>query len=415
MSVTHPGRGAPVREFNHHNDPGLRVDPFTAFDRFRDEPIFWTDELDGFWVLTRYADIRAVLRDADTFSSRHASIPPLGWPRPLVPVEIDPPDHGRYRALLVRCLSGPAGVAITDAIERACVRLLADLAPRGRCDLVTDFALPLRDALFAALFDVPDADTESCARWASDLLQDTDPDRRRLAVRDLGAYVARGIAQRAEGGHPGAGLLDALAGADVDGRRLSDEEAVDLAFFTAMASLDTVSNAIGFSFHHLAGHPELQQRLATDPGACAGAADELLRLHSMVCIARTATRDTEIAGVRVHAGQRVLLSLALADRDPHRYPDPHTADFDRPDRAAHLAYGSGVHRCAGARIATQALTTVLREWHAAIPDYAVVDGADLGTGGGALWSIESLPLTWPTPSADPERDRAKVHRQGGPL
>ncbi len=101
--------GAPVREFDHHSDPAIRVDPFTAFDRFRDERVFWTPELDGFWVLTRHADIRAVLRDTDAFSSRNTSIPAAGWPRPLMPVELDPPDHGPFRALLARCLNGRAG------------------------------------------------------------------------------------------------------------------------------------------------------------------------------------------------------------------------------------------------------------------------------------------------------------------
>lgn len=398
-SATHPDPGVPVRDFNHHQDPAVRIDPFTAFDRFRDEPVFWTPDLDGFWVLTRYADIRAVLRDTETFSSRHTSIPPAGWPRPLLPAELDPPDHGRYRTLLVRCLAGPAGVAITEAVGCACVRLVAELAPLGRCDLVSDFAQPLRNALFAALFDVPEGETESCARWASDLLQDVDPDRRGRAVQEFMAYVARGIAEHASGRYAGTGLLDALANADVDGRPLTHEETIDLAFFMGMASLDTVSNSVSFSFRHLAGHPELQRRLANEPDAAARAADELLRLHSGVCVARTASRDTEIAGARIRAGERVLLSLALADRDPHQYPDPQLADFDRANRAGHLAFGSGVHRCVGARIATQGLAVALREWHAAIQDYAVVDGVNLSTNGGALWSLDRLPLTWPVPSS----------------
>jgi cytochrome P450 len=415
MSTTQPDLGVPVRIFDHHHDPGLRTDPFTAFDRFRDEPVFWTPELDGFWVLTRHADIRAVLRDAQTFSSRQTSIPPAGWPRPLLPVELDPPTHGRFRALLVRCLAGPASTAISRAVERTGARLVADLAPVGRCDLVAEFAQPLRDALFAALFDVPESETEDCGRWAADLLQDTDPGRRGRAVREFGAYVGRAIAARTGAAHLGTGLLDALARADVDGRPMTGEEAVDMAFFVGMASLDTVSNAIGFSFAHLARHPELRRRLATDADCAANAADELLRLHSMVCVARTATRDTEIAGVRIRAGERILVSLALAGRDPYQYPDPATADFDRPNRAGHLAFGSGVHRCAGARIATQALTVVLREWHATIQDYAVVEGADLGTGGGALWSLDRLPLTWPVPPAPEQRpDRQQVHQQGGP-
>lgn len=395
MSTANPGLGVPVRNFNHHKDPALLVDPFTAFDRFRDEPIFWTTELDGFWVLTRYADIREVLRDGETFSSRHTLIPPIDWPRDRANRgQRASADWASYRRLLVHSVTGPAGAAVTSAIERACVRLVAGLAPLGRCDLVADFAQPLRDALFAALFDVPEAETERCARWASDLLQDVDPDRRVRAAQDFRAYVGQGITACASGQRTGTGLLHALATADVDGRPLRNDEAVDLAFKMGIGSVDTITNSIGFSFRYLATRPDLQQRLATESAAAPRAADELLRLHSVACVARVATRDVEIAGVRVRAGERILLSLALADRDPHQYPDPATADFDRPDRTGYLAFGSGSHRCVGARIATQALTAALREWHATIQDYTVADGAHPRTAGGAVWSLDTLPLTW---------------------
>lgn len=415
MNAADPDLAVPVRNFNHHKDPALRVDPFTAFDRFRDEPIFWTPELDGFWVLTRYADIRDVLRDGETFSSRHTLIPPIDWPK-------DRKNKGQrasaewasYRRLLVHSVTGPAGAAVASAVERACGRLVTELAPLGRCDLVADFAQPLRDALFAALFDVPEAETERCAQWAADLLQDVDPDRRVRAAQDFKAYVGRGIAACASGERTGTGLLHALATADIDGRRLREDEAADLAFKMGIGSVDTITNSIGFSFRYLATRPDLRQRVAAESAA---AADELLRLHSVACVARVATRDTEIAGTRVRAGERILLSLALADRDPHQYPEPATADLDRPDRTSHLAFGSGAHRCVGARIATQALTVALREWHEVIQDYALAEGVVPRTAGGAVWSLDTLPLTWPVPDI-PERQRHDLHQvqqQGGPL
>ena len=396
MTPTPSDLDAPVREFNHHSDPGVHVDPFTAFDRFRDERVFWTPELDGFWVLTRHADIRAVLRDTDAFSSRHTSIPAAGWPRPLMPVELDPPEHGAYRVLLARCLNGRAGVALAKAVEDACARLVEGLAPAGRCDLVLDFARPLQNALFAAIFDVPDEETQACARWAADLLQDARPDDRKRAVQEFMSYVERAIAECVDGTRrgEGTGLLEYLSRAEVDGRPLSRQESLDLAFLMGMASLDTLTNSVSFSFRYLAAHPEHQHRLAAEPGIAAGAAEELLRLHSVVSIARTAKRDTEVAGVRVRAGERVLLSLALAGRDPNHYADPAEADFDRANAASHVAFGFGAHRCLGARIATQGLTAALREWHAAIRDYSMPPGTELVTDGGAVCSLENLPLTW---------------------
>jgi cytochrome P450 len=398
MSPTPADLDAPVRTFDHHRDPAIFVDPLTAFDRFRDERVFWTPELEGFWVLTRYADIRAVLRDTESFSSRNTSIPAAGWPRPLMPVELDPPDHGRFRALLARCLNGQAGVAIARAIEDECTRLVGRIAPAGRCDLVLDFARPLQNALFAALFDVPDDETQACARWAADLLQDADPARRGAAVEDFMSYVERAIDECATGvrSGDGSGLLDLLASAEVDGVPLRREDALDLAFLMGMASLDTLTNSVSFSFRYLAEHPEHQQRLAAEPDVAGQAAEELLRLHSVVSVARTAKRDTEVAGVRIRAGERILLSLALAGRDPHHYPEPDIADFDRPNSATHVAFGFGAHRCLGARIATQGLTAALREWHGAIEDYSIPPGTELVMDGGAVCSLENLPLTWRT-------------------
>jgi len=161
-----------------------------------------------------------------------------------------------------------------------------------------------------------------------------------------------------------------------------------------MASIETLTSSISFTFRYLAEHPEHQRRLAAEPGVAAGAADELLRLHSIVSISRVVKRDTEVAGVQMRAGDRILLCLSLADRDPDQYPEPATADFDRANRTGHLAFGFGAHRCVGARIATVGLTAALRDWHAAIPEYSVPPGSVLVTGGGAACSLQSLPLTW---------------------
>ncbi len=391
-STTPADLGVPVRDFNHHSDPGMRTDPFAAFDRFRDERVFWTTELDGFWVLTRYEDIRAVLRDTETFSNQSTAIPPIDWTRRLIPVELDPPDHGKYRTLLTRYLNGRAGTAIGTAVEQESARLVARLAPAGRCDLVADFARPLQNALLTGLFGVSEDEGPDFARLAGDLVQDSEPARRGQAVRDILSFVEQMVTGASTGA--GDGLVDFLAGAEVDGRPLNRDETMTMAFLMVMASIETLTGSISFTFRYLAEHPEHQRRLAADPESAAAAADELLRLHSIVSISRVVKRDTEVAGVGMRAGDRILLSLSLAGRDPHQYPEPIDADFDRSNRASHLAFGYGVHRCVGARVATVGLTAALRDWHAAIPEYSVPQGSVLVTGGGAACSLQSLPLTW---------------------
>lgn len=385
----------PVRSLDHHNCPGVTSDPFAAYDRFRTDRIFWSPEYGGFWVLTRYTDIRAVLSDAQTFSNRAGSIPPAGWPRLLIPEELDPPDHGKYRTVVTRSLSGVAGQAITAATQRECAKLVAHLAAQGTCEFVTDFSRPIQNALFTALFTVPAEDATTCAQWVADLLQQRDPPRRLRAVGMIRDYLTRRIAERAaDPASTDGGLLDTLADARIDGRRLDDEELLDIAFFLVLASLDTLASTLNFSFYYLAQHPDTQRELATNPDRASKAAEEMLRLNSIVNIARTATRDTTLAEVPIKRGDRVLLCLSLAGRDPDTYSDPTTANFDRSTTPGHLAFGVGPHRCPGSRIATLSLTGALREWHRHIPTYTIPPGAEIRTGGGAACSLDALPLTW---------------------
>lgn len=397
MTSTPTDSAAPIRELDHHDCPGLTADPFAAFGRFRGDRIFWSPRHGGFWVLTHYDDIRTVLSDPRTFSNRTGSIPPAGWPRPLIPEELDPPDHGKYRALIARRLAGTTTAVITAAIERECVELTERLAPLGACDLVADYSRPLQRILFTTLFAVPHDDATTCAGWIADLLQNHNPARRQRAVRTLNGYLIARIAERAaqRAAPSDAGLLGQLADAQLDGQSLDDDEVLDIAFLMVMASLGTLANSLNFSFRYLAQHPDRQQLLATDPSTCARAAEELLRLHSVVNVARTATRDTTVAGIHIASGDRLLLCLSMAGRDPAIYPDPDTADFNRPTTPAHLAYGAGPHRCLGARIASHALTAALREWHHRIPAYTIPADAEIRTGGGAVCSVDALPLTWP--------------------
>lgn len=367
----------PVRSFDHH----VAGDPFEAFERHRDVPIFYSSAHGGFWVPTRFADIRAVLRDTGTFSSAQSAIPAVEWPRPLIPVELDAPDHTRYRALLHRFLSGPAGAAITARVGAACAGLATSLAPTGRCDVPADYSGPIQSALFAALFDLPAADLDQCARWAAGLSSAVPERVRRLALRDIREYLHGQVGS-------GVGLVGALERA-----ALSPTEIVDIAFVMVLASVFTLTNSIGFAFRHLAGDPAVRQRIAESPSVCADVVEELLRMYSVTNSVRVCVRDTTLAGVRIAAGDRVLLCLSLADRDPEVFESPGCVRTDR--RApGHLAYGAGPHRCLGARIASQAITAALVEWHARIPEYSLAEDAVITAGGGAVCSLDTVPLRW---------------------
>jgi cytochrome P450 len=343
-----------------------------------------------------------VLEDPDTFSSFLTGIPASGWPRRLIPVELDPPDHGRYRATIVRCLAGSTSRAITAAVQQECARLVEVIAPRHECDLVAEYTRPIQNAVFRALFDVQGAEVEACAQWIADVLQHGDVTRRSRAVQHLTDYVGRRAAElRTEepNRNDNPGMLYRLSRATVGGAPLPDDAIRDIGFVMAMASLDTLSNSLSFGFRFLAEHPQLQHRLAAELIAPAAVVDELLRLHSVVSTARVARRDTTLAGSRIRQGDRVLLCLSLADRDPDTYVDPLEANFDRKNAPGHLAFGAGSHRCLGSGIAIQAFVAAVREWHRRIPSYTMSsDAHEQTTSGGAVSSLSCLPLVWAGPT-----------------
>ena len=396
MTATSPS--PVVRMFDHHDCPGITTDPFDAFDRYRGRPIFWTPAHGGFWVPTRFDDVRAILRDPVAFSSKHSAIPPLGWPRPLIPVELDPTDHTKYRALLTRSLTGPIGDAITTAVQRECARLVDHFTPQGACEIVTDYAQPIQNVLFTTLFGIPGDHTDDWARWVADLPQHIEPARRRSALHAITGYLTEQLAERrANPTRCGPGLFDALAHAEPDGQPLSGDQMLDAAFLMVLGTVYTLTSTIAFSLRHLAQYRKEQDHIATHPELTGTVANELLRLYSVANSVRTATRDTSIANTSIAAGDRLLLCLSIADRDPATYPDPTTLRLNRPPNPGHLAFGYGPHRCLGARIATHALTAALREWHHRIPSYTIPDHVTIHTGGGMVSTLDALPLTWPTP------------------
>ncbi|WP_414018411.1 cytochrome P450 [Mycobacteroides abscessus] len=148
------------------------------------------------------------------------------------------------------------------------------------------------------------------------------------------------------------------------------------------------------SFYFLAKHPEYQRQLAADPSLTTQAVDELLRLHAVVSLARTATREVELCGMAIKPGEQVLLSLATANRDPQITPEPTTARFDLARRQPHLGFGAGPHRCLGAPIATQIMAYALDSFHSRIREYRIPVDAPVWYSAGAMCTLHTLPLIW---------------------
>ncbi|MEZ0071382.1 cytochrome P450 [Planotetraspora sp. GP83] len=384
----------------------LRYDPlggarpagatFAMFDELRARhPMFRSTFGEGFWVLSRYDLILEALQDPVTFSNAAVSVldpnPRYRW----IPEMLDQPEHTVWRRLL-RPLFSPAAVnAMSGKIRERCTAMVDDLAARGSCDFVTDFARRFPTTVFLELLGLPVEELGTFLAWEDAILHGgSSPDRlpkRLAAMREVTGYFAGVVAERRE--NPRDDLISTAVTWEIDGRPVPDEDLLDLCLLLFMAGLDTVTAQLSYAFWHLATHPGDRSRIAAEPGAILDAMEELMRAYSIVMPARKVTRDVDFHGCPMKAGDMLLIPLNQANRDPAVFPDADQVVLGR-QRNRHMAFGVGIHRCLGGHLARAEMRIAMEEWHRVIPDYRVPDGAQPMEHADLLLGLDTLPLTW---------------------
>ncbi|WP_067974381.1 cytochrome P450 [Nocardiopsis trehalosi] len=357
------------------------------------------------WLVTRYDDVRRVLtapefgRDAHRAGVAPHEIPGVTPRDPAADslLSLDPPDHSRLRRLVSRVFTPrrvedlrPRAQALAD---RLVDRLLADGPP---ADLVEHFALPLPVGVVCDLLGVPAADRE-LFRGHTETLLSTDPGDPEAAARArtaLDDYLAGLVARRAH--TPTDDLIGALVRLRDSGDRLSDPELVSLVRTLLIAGHETTANLIpDFLVLLLAGDGYCE--LVADPERVPSAVEELLRLTPLITMGsfpRFALKDVEIGGVRVRAGEAVIVELSAANRDPGAFAFPETLDLLREENP-HLAFGFGVHRCVGAALARVELQVALRTLVRRLPRLALAKHPDdLVWRDSVVRGPRELPVTW---------------------
>ena len=345
--------------------PEFIADPYPAYQRLRAAgPVLRHPA--GFFVLTRYDDVSAFLRDPRfgkggyqaLFESRFgggSTVPWLG----LSMLFRDPPDHTRLRALVSKAFTPRVVETLRVHIQEIVDGLLADLAGAREMDVIQDLAYPLPVAVISELLRVPMDHSELVKGWSRDIARALDAialpvgpevvERGRRATEEMVSYFRGLVADRR--GHPGSDLLSGLVEAEEAGDRLSELELLSTCVLLYVAGHETTVNLIGNGLLALLRHPEECRRLQGDPGLLHGALEELLRFDGPVQRSgRMATVDTEIAGVPIAAGSLVLGLIGAANRDPAHFAEPDRLDLTR-EEPRHLAFGSGIHYCLGASLA----------------------------------------------------------------
>jgi cytochrome P450 len=267
--------------------------------------------------------------------------------------------------------------------------LVNALAERGEGDVVEDFAEHLTIAVLAKILDVPRDNEQRFTDWVVRLVRIGPRDQavRTAAVREILDYCDALLTERRAS--PGDDLVSYLTTAHIDGQPLSRKHQLGSCFLILLAGADTTWSAIGASLWHLATHPQDRARLIAEPELLSRAVEELLRAYAPVTVARIAKEGVELHGRSIEAGERIILPLAAANRDPKQFVEPDVVKIDRTPNL-HLTFGSGGHRCLGAGLATLELRVGLEEWLRVIPDFSLVDPENIRWSGGQVRGPERV-------------------------
>jgi cytochrome P450 len=349
-------------------------------------------------VLSRLTDIEMALKHTELFSSNMDAVD-LGNIRPLIPLQIDPPEHAKYRRILDPLFT-PREMARREPRVAELVNEMIDrFAGRGEVDFHEEFAVPLPCTVFLQLLGLPLEDLDQFLEWKDGVIRpegaegyDGRHDASQGVAQQIYDYFDRAIHEHIAS--PRDDVLSAMIAANVAGQPLSREELLDICFLFLIAGLDTVTDSLDCFFVYLARHPDHRHQLVEEPDVLPHAIEELLRWETPVPgVVRVAMQDVEVGGCPISKGERVSPLLGAANTDPAEFPDPEVVDFNRsPNR--HRAFGGGPHRCLGSHLARMELRVALREFHRRIPDYEIKPGTQL-IYTAALRSVESLPLIFP--------------------
>ena len=345
-------------------DPEFLADPYPTYRRLRTEDPVHHSPLD-FWVLTRYEDVVAVLRDprfikeplAAFVAARFGAAVPPGVGVSML--DRDPPDHTRLRSLVSKAFTPRVVEGLRPRIQRIVDDLIARAEAAGSMDLIEEFAYPIPVNVICEMLGVPVEDHERFRGWSLDIARGLDsillppesevPRRSGAARHAIGEYFRELIAERRAS--PRGDLLSALIAAEEAGDKLSEDELLATCILLLIAGHETTVNLIGNGTLALLRHPDQLRRLRENPGLIGSAVEELLRYDGPVQrTARIPSADVRFDGLTIAKGEMVMPFIGAADRDPAQFPDPDRLDLTRTDNR-HIAFGWGIHFCLGAPLA----------------------------------------------------------------
>jgi cytochrome P450 len=395
-----------VYDFDMFRDPAYVADPHKRIlDLIKNAPpVFWTPRNGGHWMLLSHSANFTASRDTEGFSSEFiprgelaamkAKLPP-GMPHipQPIPINVDPPEHGKYRAPLQRVFSPKSILAIKGSITALATELIDKVRGRGQCEFMKEIAEPLPVQVFLKMLGLPlDRQDEYRAIVAAHL-SDPSPDPRAIIpkLQRIAASMHDTFIARRE--NPQDDIISLLWKTEIDGKPTTLEDMENYGVLLFIAGLDTVMNGMGHGVRHLAQNPTLQDQLRGNPKLVPEATEELLRRYTFTIPPRIVARDMEFQGVQMKARERAMLFLPAADLDPKEYTAAASFDLSRENKV-HIAFNAGPHRCLGSHLARVELQVVYEVMMARLPTFRLDPKHPPTFHCGHVVGVDSLHLLW---------------------
>jgi cytochrome P450 len=389
-----------VFDVSAYQAPNTLDDPFSVnrdvYQRF--PPVFYSSArasglYDGTWVVTHYEDIREVYQNEKLYSTEGAANfqSLVGETFRMIPLAVDPPEHGKYRILLNPWFSPKAINDLEPRIRATIDDLIDGFVDKGECDLAYDYGRIYPVRVFMNLMGFPPAKFEDFLSWEYAILHSFgDVERIKWGVSSALAYL-RGFIEEIRKA-PADNLTSHIVHGRIEGRPLTDDEIIGTVFFLWVGGLDTVAATTSLMFRRLALQPALQQALRDNPALIPDAIEEFMRVQPLVNSTRLVREDHLIRGVQIKRGDHIMCYNAAGNFDPAEFDDPWEIRFDRPSNR-HFTLAGGPHRCLGSHLARRELRIALGQFLDRVPTFRMKPGADHSAYPGLI-AAPRVPIVW---------------------
>ena len=357
--------------------------------------------LTGGIIVAGYEDVMWAMRHPEVFSSEMSEQMALGNTRPMIPQQVDPPAQTRYRKILDPLFSRRRMNELEPSVRKDAAALVDGIHEAGECEYNSQFAIPLPANAFLHLMGLPPSDLDFFLRIKDGIIRpqvltdSLDPDEHLRIRTEAGQqiYDYFGDLAKKRRSDPRDDLMSYFVQAELDGRKLTGDEILDICFLFIIAGLDTVTATLGCNTAYLAANDDQRQRLLDRPELLPSAIEELLRWESPVFgVPRLVAQDVKLGGLDLKAGDMALLLIGAANLDVAEFGEDTEVQLDR-ERNRHIAFGGGAHRCLGSHLARMELTVAMEEWHRRIPHYQIKPG-ETPEYSIAIREVKHLPLVW---------------------